>query len=317
MRSQLEAVIKELKQLKAEGAERVYLESSTLHQLREKVAHLTAEQPARSNAANEKNETREQRKPQAVRSSQPSLIQLPESAPVKKKAVEKSSKYVTAPIPEPPVVQLPEGSKSEQWEWLERRVLECPVCNAHVRKDKGKKVVFGVGNIDADIFFCGEGPGAEEEVQGEPFVGPAGQLLTKIINAMGLSREQVYIGNIMNWRPEMPTEYGNRKPYPEEMAFCLPYLNAQIEIVQPKVVVALGATAVDGLLGPDPQRKMGRIRGQWQDFQGVPLMVTYHPSYLLRNNTLMTKRLVWEDMLCVMERLEMPVSEKQRGFFLK
>jgi DNA polymerase len=194
-------------------------------------------------------------------------------------------------------------------------VLHCPECLHRVKP--GKKVVFGVGSLEADLFFCGEAPGAEEELQGEPFVGPAGQLLTKIIQAMGLQRQDVYIGNIMNWRPEMPTSVGNRPPTAAEMAFCLPYLKAQLAIVRPRVIVALGATAVSGLLGPDSKRRMADVRGQWQQFEGVPLMVTFHPSYLLRNQTLQTKRVVWEDMLKVMEHLQMPISDKQRQFFTR
>ena len=194
-------------------------------------------------------------------------------------------------------------------------MLADPVCNAHVKP--GKKVVFGIGNLSAKIFFCGEAPGADEEIQGVPFVGRAGQLLTKIISAMGLKREEVYIGNIMNWRPEMPTSRGNRPPTSEEMAYCLPYLEAQIAIVRPQVVVALGKTAVNGLLGEDPNRKMGAIRGKWSKFGESDLMITYHPSFLLQygnNNTM--KRLVWEDMMAVMERVGIPVSEKQRSYFL-
>jgi len=121
----------------------------------------------------------------------------------------------------------------------------------------------------------------------------------------------------MNYRPPMPTPVGNRPPEKEEMAYCLPYLLAQLDIVRPKAIVALGATAMDGLLGPDPKRRITRVRGQWVEFNGIPLLPTFHPSYLLRNQTLATKRLVWEDMLAVMERLGMPVSDKQRGFFLK
>ncbi len=187
-------------------------------------------------------------------------------------------------------------------------------CKSQVKP--GKKVVFGVGSLDAGIFFCGEAPGQEEEIEGEPFVGPAGQLLTRIIRAMGLERSDVYIGNIMNYRPPMPTPVGNRAPELNEMAYCTPYLKAQLEIVQPKVIVALGNTAVEGLLGHDPKRRIGRIRGQWMEFAGIDLIPTFHPSYLLRNQTLATKRLVWEDMLAVMEKLSMPVSDKQRGYFL-
>lgn len=220
----------------------------------------------------------------------------------------------TKPIGVPPKVELPEGTKEEKWNYLRERVLNCPVCNAHVKQ--GKKVVFGVGNLDADIFLCGEAPGADEEVVGEPFVGRAGQLLTKIIEAMELRRADVYIGNIMNWRPEMPTPHGNRPPTEEEMAFCLPYLRAQVQIVQPKVIVALGATAVHGLLGPDPKRRMGDVRGKWTKFGNIPLMVTYHPSYLLRYASNESKRTVWEDFMKVMEFLAMPISEKQQAYFL-
>ena len=219
-----------------------------------------------------------------------------------------------APIPDtPPEVNLPEGDKQTRWDALKDQVLNDPVCQEHL--NPGAQIVFGVGDIDADIFFCGEAPGGDEEKQGEPFVGKAGALLTKIITAMGLAREDVYIGNIMNWRPEMPTPVGNRPPTPEEMAYCLPYLRAQIEVVQPKVIVALGMTAVNGLLGPDPKRRMGAIRGQFFEFNDTPLLVTYHPSYLLRYATLKTKRLVWEDMLLVMENVGLSISEKQRGFF--
>ncbi|MBE2212603.1 MAG: uracil-DNA glycosylase [Opitutaceae bacterium] len=227
----------------------------------------------------------------------------------------------TGKLPPPPVIQLPEGTKRERWEWLRQRVLDCPVCKAHT--PAGLKVVFGVGSIDADIFFCGEAPGGEEEIQGEPFVGPAGQLLTKMIVAMGLTREKVYIGNILNWRPQMDarasgksvSQVGNRPPTEEEMSFGLPYLRAQIEVVQPKVIVALGSTAAQGLLGFGSFKSLGSIRGKWQQFCGTPLMVTYHPSYLLRYGTPQAKRQVWEDLLQVMDKVGLPISEKQRGYF--
>lgn len=218
-------------------------------------------------------------------------------------------------FPANPKVMLPVGDKLLQFNWLKNRVLNCPICNQHVKP--GKKIVFGTGNLDADIFFCGEAPGADEEIQGIPFVGRAGKLLTKIILAMGLTREQVYIGNIMNWRPELDTLFGNRPPTQEEMNFCLPYLKAQIEIVRPKVIVALGATAVNGLFGYDSSRKMKDVRGCWLNFEDVPCMVTFHPSYLLRNNSLSTKRIVWEDMLEVMKKVGLNISNKQQNYFLQ
>jgi len=164
--------------------------------------------------------------------------------------------------------------------------------------------------------FVGEAPGADEDEQGEPFVGKAGQLLTKIIQTMGFQRSTVYIANILKCRPDTPGQSaGNRKPKPEEMQTCIPYLHEQIDLIQPKVLVALGATAVEGLLG----KTIGitKLRGQWRSYRNIPLMPTYHPAYLLRNQALSEKRRVWEDMLAVMEKIDAPISEKQRNFFLK
>ena len=197
---------------------------------------------------------------------------------------------------------------------LRSRALVCVKC-PHLASSR-KNVVFGVGNIDASLMFVGEAPGADEDEQGEPFVGRAGQLLTKIIQATGLQRGDVYIANILKCRPDTPGQSaGNRKPTPEEMQTCIPYLHEQIDLIQPKVLVALGATAVDGLLG----KTIGitRLRGQWRTYRNIPLMPTYHPAYLLRNQALSEKRRVWEDMLAVMEKLGMPISEKQRNYFLK
>ena len=197
---------------------------------------------------------------------------------------------------------------------LKERALVCTRC-PHLVKSR-KQVVFGVGNPNAELMFIGEAPGADEDVQGEPFVGRAGQLLTKIIETMGLSRSSVYIGNILKCRPDMPAgEPGNRKPTAEEMETCIPWLLDQIEIIKPRVLVALGATAVEGLLGG--KISITRVRGEWKEFHGTPLMPTFHPSYLLRGNDIGKKRMVWEDMLEVMAKLGMSISEKQRGFFLK
>ena len=177
------------------------------------------------------------------------------------------------------------------------------------------QTVFGVGNPNADLMFVGEAPGADEDAQGEPFVGRAGQLLTRIIKAMGFAREEVYIANVLKCRPDTPgSAYGNRPPTPREMQTCRPYLMEQIDIIQPRVIVALGAVAVEGLLGT--RAPMRELRGRWNSFNGTPLMVTYHPAYLLRNQSPSEKRKVWEDMMQVLERLEKPISEKQRNYFL-
>ena len=196
---------------------------------------------------------------------------------------------------------------------IRSRVTACVRCPNLVRSRT--QTVFGVGNPNADLMFVGEAPGADEDLQGEPFVGRAGQLLTRIIETMGFSRTDVYIANVLKCRPDMPQGApGNRAPTPAEMETCLPYLREQIEVIQPKVLVALGAIAVEGLLGSrGPMREM---RGRWHSFNGTPLMITYHPAYLLRNQAPSEKRKVWEDMLQVMERLGCDISEKQRRYFL-
>lgn len=222
-------------------------------------------------------------------------------------------------LPPPPSVVLPTGTKAERMAALRERVFADPVCRERVRP--GKKLVVGTGSLEARLFFCGEAPGAEEEIQGEPFVGPAGQLLTRMIQGMGVRREDVYIGNIMNWRPDLPTEQGreqlgNRPPTTGELLYCLPFLRAQIEIVAPDVIIALGSTAAQGLLGAGSFKALGEVRGRWHEFAGRPVMVTYHPSYILRNGSNRSKRAIWEDLLLVMERAGLAISERQRGYFL-
>lgn len=314
VREHLLALQDELRRLKGEGSRTVVVREGTLEQLRAAVAQARREAGVADDS------------PKAIATAEvatapsvPTLTPAP-SAPAKVVAAEPKRILEAAPV-----VNLPAGPKAARWEALREQVLRDPVCTAHVFP--GKKIVFGVGSLDATIMFIGEAPGADEEDQGEPFVGRAGQLLNRMIKAMGLEREQVYIGNILNWRPEMGArdadgfQTGNRPPTPEEMDYCLPFIRAQIEIVQPRVLVALGKTAVDGLLGADRFKTMGAARGAWHDYRGLPLRATYHPSYLLRQEGLKTdaamkiKRDAWEDLLAVMERAEMPISEKQRGYF--
>ncbi len=210
-------------------------------------------------------------------------------------------------------LQQPTSNKAQSLASIRERVCGCRKC-AHLASSR-TQTVFGVGNPEAEIMFIGEAPGAEEDQQGEPFVGRAGQLLTKIIKAMGFARNDVYIANILKCRPDMPAgSFGNRAPTPAEMQMCRPYLVEQIDIIQPKVLVALGAVAVEGLLGS--RGTMRELRGRWHSYNGTPLMITYHPAYLLRNQSPSEKRKVWEDMMQVLERLEKPISEKQRGYFL-
>ena len=164
---------------------------------------------------------------------------------------------------------------------------------------------------------------SDQDVRWCPGCGDYAILATvqRSLAQMGVKREDVYIGNIMNWRPQMPTmagreQIGNRPPSEDEMRYCLPYLRAQIEVVYPELIVSLGSTATQGLLGFGSFKALGDIRGRWREFAGKPLMVTYHPSYILRNQSNRSKRMIWEDLLKVMERAALPVSDKQRGFFL-
>jgi uracil-DNA glycosylase family 4 len=214
------------------------------------------------------------------------------------------------------VWEPPKQEKRDQSEALgelRAQVLTCTKC-PHLVAFR-HSVVFGVGNPSADLMFVGEAPGADEDRKGEPFVGRAGELLTKIIETMGFQRSDVYIANVLKCRPDIaPGAPGNRQPTPLEMETCLPYLRQQIELIQPKVMIALGATAMRGLFGKvEPMREM---RGRWHSFGSIPVMATFHPSYLLRKEASSEKRKVWEDMLQVLERLGYPISERQKGYFL-
>jgi len=165
--------------------------------------------------------------------------------------------------------------------------------------EQRNKIVFGSGNPKARLMFVGEGPGADEDEQGVPFIGRAGQLLTKIIEAMGLTREDVYIANIVKCRPP-----SNRVPEPEEIEQCLPFLKAQIEQIKPEMIVALGLTAARALTQTD--HNMANLRGQFQKIfwnEDLRLLPTYHPAYLLRNPS--AKKIVWEDMKLVKEELKL------------
>jgi DNA polymerase len=178
-------------------------------------------------------------------------------------------------------------------EQVREELGECTRCKLHSGR---KTIVFGVGNPRAELVFVGEGPGADEDEQGIPFVGKAGQLLTKMIEAMGFRREEVYIANVVKCRPP-----GNRDPEPDEVAACEPFLQAQLRSIQPRVIVALGKWAAQTLLRD--KTPITRLRGQWREYQGIKLMPTFHPAYLLRNYTMDTRTRVWSDLQAVMARL--------------
>lgn len=194
--------------------------------------------------------------------------------------------------PEPSGSAEDDAGRAEALRALGGEVSSCERC----RLWRGRNsVVFGSGDPNADLMFVGEGPGAEEDRQGLPFVGPAGALLTKMIEAIDLTRESVYITNVVKCRPP-----GNRDPLPDEAGACRGYLERQIELVRPRVIVALGRVAAQALLGND--LPLGRMRGRWSTVLGVPTMVTYHPAALLRNRA--WKRPAWEDLQAVRDRLK-------------
>jgi len=307
----LDATIQYLEGLKSRGVRHVAVSPETLQALALPVKHPISNQRLQSQLA-------------AVGDAPPARFNTQKissgpvpSAKLSAARLETSVEFSLAPpggVSPEQKTPLDPQAKAAAFAALRERALVCVKC-PHLAASR-KNVVFGVGNPDAQLMFVGEAPGADEDEQGEPFVGRAGELLTKIIQATGLQRGDVYIANILKCRPDTPGQSaGNRKPTPEEMATCIPYLHEQIDLIRPKVLVALGATAVEGLLG----KTLGitKLRGTWKTYRGIPLMPTYHPAYLLRNQAMSEKRRVWEDMLAVMEKLEMPVSDKQRNYFLK
>ncbi|HXT49843.1 MAG TPA: uracil-DNA glycosylase, partial [Thermoanaerobaculia bacterium] len=203
-------------------------------------------------------------------------------------------------VPPASVAQAPAAAPASSVPLAERAArlaqvgTEASACTRCRLAEGRRSVVFGTGNPDADLMFIGEGPGAEEDRQGLPFVGPAGQLLTKIIGAIGLARADVYIANVVKCRPP-----GNRDPQPDEVAACRGFLEEQVRLIEPRVIVALGRIAAQTLLGNE--LPVGRMRGSWHRVFGVPMRVTYHPAALLRNDAL--KRPTWEDMQVVRDRL--------------
>jgi DNA polymerase len=303
----LEATIEHLEGLKAKGVRAVAVKQDTLSALRQPAARAD-KQPG---AVAPRLERGENMTPAGVNTSSSRLAFAPETSR-EIRPVQTEPATVSRVVPA--LAPLSAQAKAEGMKELRERALICMKC-PNLASSR-KNVVFGVGDIQATLMFVGEAPGADEDAQGEPFVGAAGQLLTRIIQTMGLTREQVYIANILKCRPDTPGRTsGNRKPTLEEMRTCIPYLHSQIDLIQPRALVALGGTAVEGLLGQT--EGITRLRGHWKEYRGIPLMPTFHPSYLLRNQALSEKRKVWEDMLQVMDRLEMPISEKQRGYFLR
>ena len=231
-------------------------------------------------------------------------IQRPPAAPAPVRPVRSpTAPTPVAPAPKPSIAPVapmaaPVGDPAARLAQIRADIGDCKRCKLC---EKRKTIVFGVGNPRAELVFVGEGPGENEDIQGEPFVGAAGQLLDKMIEAMGLSREQVYICNVVKCRPP-----GNRNPEPDEIEKCEPFLQAQLDAIRPKVVVALGKFAAQTLLRD--QTSITRMRGQWRAYRGIKLMPTFHPSYLLRSPN--EKRKAWDDLQLVMKELGLERPKK-------
>ncbi len=212
----------------------------------------------------------------------------------------------TQEVPSPrPAEPAAAPGNPESLDQIRKNLGDCQRCKLGKTR---KNLVFGVGNPKARLVFVGEGPGADEDVQGEPFVGAAGQLLNRLITNMGLKREEVYICNVVKCRPP-----GNRDPEPDEVAACSPFLVRQLKSINPEVIVALGKPAAHTLLGT--KDAISRLRGRFRDFHGIPLMPTYHPSFLLRKQKEGSSDEfweVWDDMTQVLQLLKLPVPEKSR-----
>lgn len=232
----------------------------------------------------------------------------PSSAPVVKPtrvAPPPPAEALYAPDADAPPFDAPPLSPEEKRQRLVamdanevRGCTKCRLCETRTN------TVFGEGDPDARIFFIGEGPGENEDLQGRPFVGRAGELLNKWIAAMGLAREQVMIANIVKCRPP-----SNREPAPDEVATCTPYLQRQLEIVRPRVIITLGRPSAQYML--QSKLSMGKLRGAWHDWRGIKLMPTYHPAYVLRQYTVETRGAVWADLQKVMAELNLPMPNRK------
>lgn len=270
------------------------------------VTHLHLDEGAREGLREIFHKTRAGANPPAQ--AVPVVASSPPPASVEISLKEEPKPVATAKL------NLCNGSKDEQLAALRKQAENWPP--ATTLGSLRDVMVFATGNPNARLMLIGEAPGYQEEREREPFVGPAGQKLNDILKAMGLPREEVYISNIVKFRPATPRQTtNNRKPTPEEMAACMPFVRAEIGIVKPECIIALGGTAAEGLLGLEGT--VTSMRGPWHDFEGTPVRVTYHPSYLLQSaSSAPVKRQVWEDMLAVMEKLGLTISDKQRGYFL-
>jgi DNA polymerase len=292
----LDILLEELKRQKAAGLRRVSVSDEAVATLKA-LAGAPVASPAPVPSATAKSA------PVAAAAARP-----PAPTPV---APKPAAVTTTPVIADAPIFTLPAGTKAERMQALRQLADACVETKKHLTGSH--RALLGHGSLDAKVVFVGEAPSLEEMEAGKAFAGASGELLQKILGAAAISPADYYLAPVMVWRPEPPTQYGKRPPTARELAFNLPYLRAQIDVVAPRIVVALGAQAFEALHGRTPS--ITQARGQWFDLSGVPLMPTYHPNHLLHNPSASAKRAVWEDFLLVMEKLGLPISEKQRGFF--
>jgi DNA polymerase len=328
MREQLDALVTELRRLRRDGVSRVSVSESSLDSLRTLVASVKTGSGAGSPPAAMANKTPAAEKspaaPEIARESPPAaparpvekiaipIIEKPalEYVPVAAKPAASKAPSVP-PTPAPPAILLPAGDAPKRLAALREKLLADPV--AASRLSPGKKLAGFDGAPDAPVLFLIHIPGPDDGIEGRVLAGAEGELYGKIVAAMGLPRTKIQTASLLPYRPEIAGTYDHREPTPDEVAYFLPYLRALIAEVKPRAIITLGGGAQDALFGKS--ETISKSRGNWREYEGIPVMPTYHISYLIRNNTNKSKRIVWEDMLAVMERLGLPVSEKQRGYF--
>jgi DNA polymerase len=296
----LDILLEELKRQKAAGLRRVSISDESLASLKA-LAGAPAASPAPAASA----------KPAPTPVGARPAAPVAAIRPVTPVAVKPAVVATTPVIADAPIFTLPSGTKAERMQALRQIVDACPETKKHLVGSY--RALLGHGSLDAKVLFVGEAPSLEEMEAGKAFAGASGELLHKILAAAAISPADCFFAPVMVWRPEPPTQYGKRPPTARELAFNVPYLRAQIDVVAPRVVVALGAQAFEALHGRSPT--ITQARGQWFDLGGVPLLPTFHPNYLLHSPSASAKRSVWEDFLLLMEKLGLPISEKQRGFF--
>lgn len=295
----LDILLEELKRQKAAGVRRVSITADSLTALKALAGTPAAPAPVAAPAPAKPAVAPATVRPAVTPSPVPARPVTPVAA-APKPAVAVS----IAPIPDAPIFTLAAGTKAERMQAMRQLIDACAETKKHLVSPQ--RPLLGHGSLDAKVVFVGEAPTIVEMEAGQAFAGEAGELLQKILSAAAINPADCYFVPVMVWRPEPPTQYGKRPPTAREIAFNLPYLRAQIDVVAPRAVVALGAQAFEALHGRTPS--ITQARGQWFDLGGVPLLPTFHPNYLLHTPSATAKRTVWEDFLLLMEKLSLPIS---------